>query len=103
MACNESATGVQLNLSGVLSSSQAAHVLESCIHGVRCLQSLDLSDNSEYSSLYYFIKHFLPRWSSDNMTEQDVLGLINGLGKVLLGFSFGNFSVAVTEFGFVPS
>lgn len=48
LACNESATGVQLNLSGVLSSSQAAHVLESCIHGVRCLQSLDLSDNSKY-------------------------------------------------------
>ncbi|XP_047993158.1 F-actin-uncapping protein LRRC16A isoform X2 [Leguminivora glycinivorella] len=46
LACNESATGVKLNLSGVLSSSQAAHVLESCIHGVRCLQSLDLSDNS---------------------------------------------------------
>lgn len=47
LACNESATGVKLNLSGVLSSSQAAHVLESCIHGVRCLQSLDLSDNSK--------------------------------------------------------
>ncbi|KAG6442208.1 hypothetical protein O3G_MSEX002246 [Manduca sexta] len=46
LACNESATGVQLNLAGALSSSQAAHVLESCIHGVRCLQSLDLSDNS---------------------------------------------------------
>ncbi|XP_049874109.1 F-actin-uncapping protein LRRC16A isoform X3 [Pectinophora gossypiella] len=46
LACNESATGVQLNLAGVLSSAQAAHVLESCIHGVRCLQSLDLSDNS---------------------------------------------------------
>ncbi|CAH2039731.1 unnamed protein product, partial [Iphiclides podalirius] len=46
LACNESAAGVKLNLSGVLCSSQAAHVLESCIHGVRCLQSLDLSDNS---------------------------------------------------------
>ncbi|XP_045766625.1 F-actin-uncapping protein LRRC16A isoform X6 [Maniola jurtina] len=46
LACNESATGVKLSLSGVLSSSQAAHVLESCVHGVRCLQSLDLSDNS---------------------------------------------------------
>ncbi|KAJ0178375.1 hypothetical protein K1T71_006198 [Dendrolimus kikuchii] len=46
LACNESAAGVQLNLAGVLSSPQAAHVLESCIHGVRCLQSLDLSDNS---------------------------------------------------------
>lgn len=47
LACNESAAGVKLNLAGVLSSSQAAHVLESCIHGVRCLQALDLSDNSE--------------------------------------------------------
>ncbi|XP_041986576.1 F-actin-uncapping protein LRRC16A isoform X4 [Aricia agestis] len=46
LACNESALGVKLNLAGVLASSQAAHVLESCIHGVRCLQSLDLSDNS---------------------------------------------------------
>ncbi|XP_038223405.1 F-actin-uncapping protein LRRC16A-like isoform X4 [Zerene cesonia] len=46
LACNESAAGVKLNASGALASSQAAHVLESCIHGVRCLQSLDLSDNS---------------------------------------------------------
>ncbi|XP_059054048.1 F-actin-uncapping protein LRRC16A isoform X2 [Achroia grisella] len=46
LACNESATGVSLNLSGVLTSAQAAHVLESCIHGVRCLRALDLSDNS---------------------------------------------------------
>ncbi|XP_063828094.1 F-actin-uncapping protein LRRC16A isoform X2 [Ostrinia nubilalis] len=46
LACNESATGVALNLAGVLASAQAAHVLESCIHGVRCLTSLDLSDNS---------------------------------------------------------
>ncbi|XP_013172237.1 PREDICTED: leucine-rich repeat-containing protein 16A isoform X2 [Papilio xuthus] len=46
LACNESAAGVKLCLSGVLASAQAAHVLESCIHGVRCLQTLDLSDNS---------------------------------------------------------
>ncbi|CAK1556172.1 unnamed protein product [Leptosia nina] len=46
LACNESAAGVKLNASGALASSQAAHVLESCIHGVRCLRSLDLSDNS---------------------------------------------------------
>ncbi|XP_022129045.2 F-actin-uncapping protein LRRC16A isoform X1 [Pieris rapae] len=46
LACNESAAGVKLNVSGALASSQAAHVLESCIHGVRCLRSLDLSDNS---------------------------------------------------------
>ncbi|XP_050672069.1 F-actin-uncapping protein LRRC16A isoform X2 [Leptidea sinapis] len=46
LACNESATGIKLNLSGSLTSAQAAHVLESCVHGVRCLNSLDLSDNS---------------------------------------------------------
>ncbi|GBP66460.1 hypothetical protein EVAR_51446_1 [Eumeta japonica] len=46
LACNESAAGVSLNLSGVLASSQAAHVLESCVHGVRCLTVLDLSDNN---------------------------------------------------------
>ncbi|XP_045451014.1 F-actin-uncapping protein LRRC16A [Melitaea cinxia] len=46
LACNESAAGVKLNLAGALASSQAAHVLESCVHGVRCLQALDLSDNS---------------------------------------------------------
>ncbi|CAH0729640.1 unnamed protein product, partial [Brenthis ino] len=46
LACNESAAGVKLNLAGALASAQAAHVLESCVHGVRCLQALDLSDNS---------------------------------------------------------
>nr|XP_026486779.1 F-actin-uncapping protein LRRC16A-like [Vanessa tameamea] len=51
LACNESAAGVKLNLAGVLSSSQAAHVLESCVHGVRCLQALDLSDNSKCDCL----------------------------------------------------
>ncbi|XP_072947351.1 F-actin-uncapping protein LRRC16A isoform X2 [Epargyreus clarus] len=46
LACNESAAGVKLSLAGALGSSQAAHVLESCVHGVRCLRELDLSDNS---------------------------------------------------------
>ena len=34
--------------------------------------------------------------------EQEVLGSILGSDKVLLGFSISNFSVAVTESGFVP-
>ncbi|KAG7296191.1 hypothetical protein JYU34_021292 [Plutella xylostella] len=46
LACNESAGGVRLSLAGVLASAQAAHVLESCVHGVRCLTTLDLSDNN---------------------------------------------------------
>lgn len=46
LACNESAAGIKLNLSGTITSSQSAHVLESCIHGVRCLEALDLSETS---------------------------------------------------------
>lgn len=47
LACNESTAGLHLDLSGNTLGTQGAHVLESCIHGVRVLQSLDISDNSE--------------------------------------------------------
>ncbi|XP_035912267.1 F-actin-uncapping protein LRRC16A isoform X2 [Anopheles stephensi] len=46
LACNESTAGLYLDLSGNSLGSQGAHVLESCIHGVRVLASLDISDNS---------------------------------------------------------
>lgn len=46
LACNESTAGLYLDLSGNSLGSQGAHVLESCIHGVRVLSSLDISDNS---------------------------------------------------------
>uniref|UniRef100_A0A1B0CTE4 CARMIL C-terminal domain-containing protein n=1 Tax=Lutzomyia longipalpis TaxID=7200 RepID=A0A1B0CTE4_LUTLO len=51
LACNESTAGLYLDLSCNQLGSQGAHVLESCIHGVRVLQSLDISDNkiNEYS------------------------------------------------------
>ncbi|CAM6031539.1 unnamed protein product, partial [Sphagnum compactum] len=45
LACNESTTGLHLNLSGNNLGPVGAHVLESCIHGVRVLQSLDISEN----------------------------------------------------------
>ncbi|XP_062707833.1 F-actin-uncapping protein LRRC16A isoform X11 [Aedes albopictus] len=45
-ACNESTAGLYLDLSCNSLSSQGAHVLESCIHGVRVLSSLDISDNN---------------------------------------------------------
>lgn len=48
LACNESTTGLHLDLSGNSLGAQGAHVLESCIHGVRVLQSLDIGDNSKY-------------------------------------------------------
>ncbi|KAL5287829.1 crml-1 family protein [Megaselia abdita] len=46
LACNESTAGLYLDLSGNQLGAQGAHVLESCIHGVRVLQSLDISDNN---------------------------------------------------------
>uniref|UniRef100_A0A1A9WI46 CARMIL C-terminal domain-containing protein n=1 Tax=Glossina brevipalpis TaxID=37001 RepID=A0A1A9WI46_9MUSC len=46
LACNESTAGLYLDLSGNTLGPQGAHVLESCIHGVRVLQSLDISDNN---------------------------------------------------------
>ncbi|KRF80055.1 uncharacterized protein Dvir_GJ20258, isoform C [Drosophila virilis] len=46
LACNESTAGLHLDLSGNTLGTQGAHVLESCIHGVRVLQSLDISDNN---------------------------------------------------------
>ncbi|XP_058466448.1 F-actin-uncapping protein LRRC16A isoform X7 [Malaya genurostris] len=46
LACNESTAGLYLDLSGNSLGSQGAHVLESCIHGVRVLSSLDISDNN---------------------------------------------------------
>ncbi|XP_055917967.1 F-actin-uncapping protein LRRC16A isoform X1 [Eupeodes corollae] len=46
LACNESTAGLYLDLSSNSLGAQGAHVLESCIHGVRVLQSLDISDNN---------------------------------------------------------
>jgi len=45
LACNESIEGVLLDLSNNILGNGGCHVLESCIHGVRCLSTLDISDN----------------------------------------------------------
>ncbi|CAB0004660.1 unnamed protein product [Nesidiocoris tenuis] len=45
LACNESTAGLELDLSSNTLGSVGAHVLESCIHGVRAVSSLDISDN----------------------------------------------------------
>jgi leucine-rich repeat-containing protein 16 len=52
LACNESTAGLHLDLNGNQLGQQGAHVLESCIHGVRVLQSLDIGDNSKFEKLY---------------------------------------------------
>ncbi|XP_066998308.2 F-actin-uncapping protein LRRC16A isoform X2 [Anabrus simplex] len=46
LACNESTADLELDMSCNNLGAQGAHVLESCIHGVRCLGSLDISENN---------------------------------------------------------
>jgi len=46
LACNENTAEVELDISGNALGSHGAHVLESCLHGITCLATLDLSDNS---------------------------------------------------------
>ena len=57
LACNESTCAMSLNISSNSLGQQGAHVLESCIHGVRVLSSLDISDNSmKFKTLSQTIK-----------------------------------------------
>lgn len=50
LACNEFTKEMTLDISNCGLGSQGAHVLESCVHGVRCISSLDISENSKYIS-----------------------------------------------------
>lgn len=47
LACNETIVDVSLDISCNNLGSQGAHVLESCIHGVRSIAALDITENSE--------------------------------------------------------
>lgn len=49
LACNESTAGLYLDLSSNSLGASGAHVLESCIHGVRVLHGLDISENSKWT------------------------------------------------------
>ncbi|XP_049862710.1 F-actin-uncapping protein LRRC16A isoform X2 [Schistocerca gregaria] len=46
LACNESTVDLELDLSCNNLGAQGAHVLESCVHGIRCISSLDISENN---------------------------------------------------------
>ncbi|XP_069691795.1 F-actin-uncapping protein LRRC16A isoform X3 [Periplaneta americana] len=46
LACNESTIEIELDMSCNNLGAQGAHVLESCIHGIRCISSLDISENN---------------------------------------------------------
>ncbi|XP_068242563.1 F-actin-uncapping protein LRRC16A-like isoform X15 [Palaemon carinicauda] len=51
LACNENISEVELDLSSNQLGGTGAQILESCIHGVRCLSLLDISDNGLESQL----------------------------------------------------
>lgn len=51
LACNEFTKEMSLDISNNGLGSHGAHVLESCVHGVRCISSLDISDNNMDSDL----------------------------------------------------
>lgn len=56
LACNEFTKEMSLDISNNGLGSHGAHVLESCVHGVRCISSLDISDNSTgYTAFKRFI------------------------------------------------
>lgn len=59
LACNESTAGLYLDLSGNSLGAQGANVLESCIHGVRVLQSLDIGDNSTIPKTFEIGKYLI--------------------------------------------
>lgn len=46
LACNESTIEIELDMSCNNLGAQGAHVLESCIPGIRCISSLDISENN---------------------------------------------------------
>lgn len=51
LACNENISDVDLDLSNNQLGPTGAQILESCIHGVRCLSALDISENGLESQL----------------------------------------------------
>ena len=47
LACNESISDVKLDLSSNHLGIAGAQILDSCIHGVRCISSLNIADNGK--------------------------------------------------------
>lgn len=80
LACNESTAGLHLDLNGNQLGQQGAHVLESCIHGVRVLQSLDIGDNSECCQfdLTSTTKHI---FSSISDLDSEMASVLTAIGK----------------------
>lgn len=78
LACNEFTKEMILDISNCGLGSQGAHVLESCVHGVRCISSLDISENSE---LVFYMK-----FANDSLTllsdmDSDLSNVVIAISK----------------------
>lgn len=91
LACNETTSDMELDMSCNNLGAQGAHVFESCIHGVRCIGSLDISDNSMYpknilNSLYWnciilIIIIVAYVWFSFLDMDVDLAGVVTAISK----------------------
>ncbi|XP_018918250.2 LOW QUALITY PROTEIN: F-actin-uncapping protein LRRC16A [Bemisia tabaci] len=88
LACNESTTDIILDISCNNLGSQGAHVLESCIHGVRSIGALDISDNNMDVELAAVItavsknksiKHFHLGRNMNNMKAKHIVCVMDAL------------------------
>lgn len=70
LACNETIADVTLDISCNNLGSQGAHVLESCIHGVRSLSTLDITENSEIFFSSFFPRDFYRILNPHNLSDR---------------------------------
>nr|CAD7434185.1 unnamed protein product [Timema monikensis] len=92
LACNESTTDMELDMSYNNLGAQGAHVLESCIHGIRCIGTLDISDNNmdvELASVVTAIsknksiKHLSMGRNLNNMKAKHVSSVMDALVQMI--------------------
>jgi hypothetical protein len=89
LACNENTAELELDVSGNGLGAQGAHVLESCLHGIKCLASLDISDNGENETLIKWLhidswtsyKMFTKKYCMISGLEGDLGGVVTAAGK----------------------
>ncbi|XP_063216006.1 F-actin-uncapping protein LRRC16A isoform X3 [Bacillus rossius redtenbacheri] len=92
LACNESTTDMELDMSCNNLGAQGAHVLESCIHGIRCIGSLDISENNMDVELAPVvtaisknksIKHLNMGRNLNNMKAKHVASIMDALVQMI--------------------
>ncbi|KAF2345111.1 Leucine-rich repeat [Trinorchestia longiramus] len=71
LACNESLSSVEVDLSSNHLGSAGAQILESCIHGVHCLGALHLHDNGAWCVVVLCISMITVRGGALHLHDTD--------------------------------